>query len=208
MTFLGILHRTLLGLALVALAGCSALSSIQTASRPVDTYELTPLPAGSVRAAGSGRHLEVALPTATGALASDRIVVKPTPFRVESLPDGRWINDTTEHLQLLLVRSLANSNRFALVTGAGSGPSPDLVLLTDLQAFQAEITETGAANIVISARMTLLRDTDGRILGSRSFSSAVPVPDTSAAQIVVGFDAAATEFLEDVVGWIAAIPAG
>ncbi len=203
MTFSKVLRRTILGLGLLLLAGCSALSSIQTASRPIDTYELKPLPPGAVRASRSSRHLEVALPTATGALKSDRIVIKPTPFQVQTLPDGRWINETTEHFQLLLVRSLSNSGRFALVTGTGSGPSPDLVLLTDLQAFQTEVAEEGV-RVVIATSMTLLRDSDGRILTSRDFRNTVTVPDTSVDQIVRGFDAAMTQQLTEIVGWLAA----
>lgn len=207
MRYLSALRWAGFGLVLTMLAGCSAISSIQSASRPVDTYELRALPAGSVAVARGRRHLEVALPTATGALTSDRIVIKPTPLQVQSLPDGRWINDTTEHFQLLLVRSLANSGRFGLVTGADGGPSPDLVLLTDLQAFQAEVAGDGVS-VVIAARMTLLRDTDGRVLTSRSFSNSAPVPDTSAEQIVGGFEAAMTQLLRDVVGWLATAPAG
>ena len=189
-------------LGLAATAGCSALSSIESASKPLDTFELNPLPAGSVAAARSRRSLEVALPTATGALTSDRIVIKPTPLQVQALPNARWVNEATEHVQLLLVRSLTGSGRFALVTSAGSGPTPDYVLLTDLQAFQAEVTPD-QVTVVIRTTMTLLSDIDGTIISSRSFANTATVPDTTTELVVTAFDEAMTQQLRDVAGWLA-----
>jgi len=190
-----------LGLGLAAIAGCSALSNIQSASKPLATFELSPLPAGSVTAASSRRYLEVALPTATGAFNSDRIVIKPTPLQVEVLPEARWVNEATEHVQLLLVRSIAGSGRFSVVTSAGTGPSPDYVLLTDLQAFQAEVDQDGVA-VVIRTTITLLSDTDGTVVSSRSFANSASVADTTAELVVAGFDQAMTQQLADVVGWL------
>ncbi|MGB5560547.1 MAG: ABC-type transport auxiliary lipoprotein family protein [Paracoccaceae bacterium] len=201
MTTRKFLRSVALGFGLAATAGCSALSSIESASKPLDTYELSSLPAGSVAAARSRRTLEVALPTATGALTSDRIVIKPTPLKIEALPDARWVNEATEHVQLLLVRSLAGSGRFALVSGAGSGPQPDYVLLTDLQDFQAEVAPDEAV-VVIRTTMTLLSNTDGRVISSRSFTNTTTVPDTATESIVAAFDQAMTQQLGDVVGWL------
>lgn len=195
------LRSAAIGLGLCVLTGCSAISSISSASKPLDTYELSPLPEGTVPATRSRRLLEVALPTATGALTSDRIVVKPTPLQVQSLPNARWINDTTEHVQLLLVRSLANSGRFALVISAGTGPSPDYVLMTDLQAFQAEVVGE-IVTVVIRTNMTLLSDIDGRVISSRSFSTSRTVADTSTELIVSAFDDAMTQQLAEIVGWL------
>ena len=201
MTFHRIVRIAAFSLVLATTAGCSALSSIQSASTPLDTFELTPLPAGTVVAARSRRSLEVALPTATGALNSDRIVIKPTPLQVQSLPGARWVNDTTEHVQLLLVRSLAGSGRYSLVTSAGSGPSPDYVLLTDLQAFQAEVTSE-QVTVVIRSTMTMLRDIDGSVVSSRTFTNTEMVPDTSNELMIAAFDRAMTQQLTDVVGWL------
>jgi cholesterol transport system auxiliary component len=185
----------------VALTGCSAISSIQSASKPLDTFELTPLPAGAVATTRGRRHLEVALPTATGALSSDRILIKPTPLQIESLPDGKWVNDATELVQLLLVRSLANAGRFALVTAEGLGPPPDYVLMTDLQAFQAEVVGD-QVTVVIRMTMTLLRDTDDAVISSRSFSNTTGVSGTSAEMIAAAFEKTMTEQLTDVTSWI------
>ncbi len=201
MTFRIAIRTAVFGLGVLALAGCSGLAGIQSASKPLNTFELTPLPAETVPAPRGRRLLEVALPTATGALNNDRIAIKPTPLEIQSLPGARWVNEATEHVQLLLVRSLANSGRFGLVSAAGTGPSPDYVLLTDLQAFQAELVGEEPM-VVIRMTLTLLRGSDGSVVSSRGFSNAVAVTGTSAERITTAFDAAMTQQLTDVVTWL------
>ncbi len=201
MTIRKSLRLALFGLGLLALAGCSAISSIQSASKPLATFELTPLPAGVVPATRGRRHLEIALPTATGALDTDSIMIKPTQLQLESLPDARWVNETTELVQLLLVRSLTNTGRFALVASEGLGPPPDYVLMTDLRAFQAEVIGEDVV-VVIRSTMTLLRDTDGVVVSSGSFAHTVAVPDNSTNRIVAAFDEAMTLHLTEAVEWL------
>jgi cholesterol transport system auxiliary component len=201
MTFKTAAKRAGAGLALTALTACSAISSLDSSSQPLNTFELTPLAAGVVAAPTGRRQLEVSAPTATGALTSDRIVVKPSPLQVEYLPDARWVDDTTAHIQLLLVRSLSNSGQFGLVSSAGAGPTPDFVLKTDLQAFQVELAVDGAT-VVIRSNMTLLRDEDGSVVSSRSFANSVPLPDTSAEQVVAAFNAAMTQQMTDMTRWL------
>ena len=196
-----LLRTAAVGLAVLGLAGCSALSSIQSASKPLNTYELTPLAAGVVPAPRTRRHLEVALPASTGALTSDQIVIKPSPLQIQSLPEARWVNEAAEHVQWLLVRSLANSGRFALVTSAGDGPSPDYVLLTDLEAFQAEAVGEAFA-VVVRATLTLLSGSDGSVMSSRTFEHSVGIADATTDQVIAGFDAAMTQHLKEVVTWL------
>ena len=189
------------GLGLAALAGCSALTSLGAASQPLDTFELTPLLASSTGATRGRRHLEVTMPTATGALTSERIVIKPTPLQVQALPNARWVNEATEMVQLLLVRSLSGTGRFGLVTRDGAGPAADYTLITDLQAFQTEIGPDGPA-VIIRTRMSLLRGPDDTILASRSFSNTVMVSGTETTTVVSGFDQAMSAQLRDVTDWL------
>lgn len=202
MTLRSFFRLAALGMMVSGLAGCSALSSLGAASRPLDTFELTPLAAQSTRAGGGRRQLEVVTPTATGALTSDRIVVKPSPLRVEALPNARWVNEATELVQLLLVRSLANTGRFGLVTRGGAAAVPDYILLTDLEAFQAEIGSEGGDAVVVRTRLSLLRGSDDAVLATRSFANTVALPGTETEQVVAGFDRAMTAQLRDVTDWL------
>ncbi len=188
------------------LSGCSALGSLQSAATPLETYELTPLAAPAAQRATGRRVLEIALPTATGALTSERIAIKPGPLQVQALPEARWVDEATDHVQLLLVRSLANAGAFGLVTAAGAGPTPDYVLLSDLQAFQAELG-AGGVNVVIQTTLSLIDARDGRVVSTRSFAASQPAADTTADAIVPAFDAAMTRQLTEIAAWIAATPA-
>ena len=98
----------LLFLVLVAFSGCTTFASLNSAARNLDAYELRPLPSqGPIRV--GGRMVFVAEPSVSGALGSERIVVKPDALQVAFLPDGRWVEPTSVHIRNLLARSLANS---------------------------------------------------------------------------------------------------
>lgn len=120
------------------------------------------------------------------------------------MPNARWVNDATEHVQTLLVRSLAGSRRFALVTGDNAGPEPDYVLLTDLRAFQAEVgtDDAPAATVVIRTTMTLMREADRKVLSTRGFTTKAAVGDTSTEAVVAAFDVAMTNHLRETSNWL------
>lgn len=178
-------------------SGCSTLSSLSASSRVLDAYELTPLPVSS--GSRSRGVILVDPPTASGALTTDRIAVKPNALQVSYLPDARWVNEAPEHVQLLLVRSLANSGRFSLVSGQSAGPDPDFILLTDLQAFQSEVGPPKQVSIRLTA--TMLDAFDRRVVASRTFQQTAPTDEKTTAQIIPAFDAAMTRILTDVTNW-------
>ena len=66
--------RLALMLALAGLSGCSAFSSLNSAARNLDAYELRPLPPQDAVRVG-GPLVFVAEPTVTGALGTERIVM-------------------------------------------------------------------------------------------------------------------------------------
>lgn len=81
------LTRLTLLLAALALSGCGAVSSLSRASEQLDTYTLSPLPGTG---GGGSRHIVVEAATAGGALATDRILIKPSRVQALYLPDARW----------------------------------------------------------------------------------------------------------------------
>ena len=110
----------LLALAL-ALPGCGAVRSLNAAASPQDTYELQPVAATT--GARTGRSLSVEVPSATAAIATDRILIKPGALQVAYLPAVRWVEAAPLHVQSLLIRSVANSGRAGFVGGpTGTGP--------------------------------------------------------------------------------------
>lgn len=203
--------RTAVVLAALALpaAGCTTVSSINSAARSLDAYELSALPP---RASGHGgsRLLFVAEPSAPGAVASDRIVIKPNPLQVTLLGDGRWVQAAPTHLRDVLARSFANTGRFAFVSTASVGPLPDFTLLTDINSFEAQVLPRGgsAARVVVSVTLSVVRDADMRLIASRTFTRTAEAPDTDAMAVVSAFEAANSALLHEAVPWATSVMTG
>ena len=200
----------LLALALGA-SGCATLSSLNASARALDTYELNPLPATAATGRSGGRMVFVADPTAPAAVATDRIVLKPNTLQVALLGDGRWVEAAPAHVRNLLARSLANTGRYAFVTTGSIGPLPDFTLLTDIDAFEAQLLPEGSAapaRVVVSMILSVVRDSDGRLVASRRFSRTADSQDTDAVAIVAAFEAANTAVLREAVPWATTVMTG
>ena len=70
-------------------SGCAAVSSLSGASQPLDAYALTPL--ARPRWSRGSRHVVVETPSASGAIATDRILIKPDRLQAAYLPGARWV---------------------------------------------------------------------------------------------------------------------
>jgi cholesterol transport system auxiliary component len=79
--------RPLLALLVAAtLAGCAAISSLNSAAATLDAFELR-APAGvPVARSQQGIDFIVEVPSASGAIDSDRILVRPSPRRSPTSP--------------------------------------------------------------------------------------------------------------------------
>ncbi|WP_232897415.1 ABC-type transport auxiliary lipoprotein family protein [Pontibaca salina] len=191
----------LLGAA-ASLSGCSALSTLNTAATPLNTYDLLPV-TGTTPGRRSGRTLLVARPDAAAAIATDRVMIKPAPLSITYLPDARWPDELPDLMQSLLIRSIAGTGRLGYVGPGEGGPVPDLALLTRLDAFQAEVTGD-ALSVTIDVTLTVLRDRDQRVIASRVWRQSAPAADDSAAAIVAAFQTVLNGLLPDMADWVAA----
>ncbi len=189
-------------LALILLALLASCGVIGKAAAPLDAYTLQPLPIAA--GAASARHLVVELPTASGALATDRILIKPNPLQAQYLPKGRWVDPAPQLMQTLLVGSLQNASGFRLVGRDGAGLVPDYVLLVELTAFQAEIPLPDQAEplIRIGLTLTLLREADRTLLATRRFEQTSLAANTQTQTVVAAFDAATQLVLGEAVAWV------
>lgn len=185
--------------AAASLGGCSALSSINAAATPLDTYDLSPS-AGSTAGRKSGQTLLVAVPNAPAAIKSDRIMVKPGFAAITYLPDARWSDDVPALIQSLLVRSIAATGRMGYVGPSEAGPTPDLVLLSRIDAFQVEVI--GEAFIPkIDISLTLLRDIDQSVIRTAAFQNEVATTSATPTAIVAAFQETLNVLLPQMATW-------
>lgn len=192
-------------LLLTGLSGCAALTSVNDASVELDAYTLAPL--AVVETPARSVHLVVQLPTSAGALATDRILIKPSALQAQYLPDGRWTDPAPVLVQTLLLASLQNAGGFQLVDRDGGGLMPDYTLMTELQDFQAEPggsdgpVPDGPVTVRMRVAMTLIRESDLSIAASRQFSATAIAASDSTPALIMAFDKALREVLNDVVNW-------
>lgn len=201
MDILNLTRRSMILGAAASLGGCGALSSINAAATPLDTYDLTPVP-GATSGARSRRTLLVARPAIPAASATDRIMIKPTPASITYLRDARWPDELPAFLQSLLIRSIAGTGRLGYVGDAEGGPVPDLALLTRVDAFHIEV-QADLFMVRISMNLTMMRDRDQRVLASRSFDTTTQSADDQPANIVSAFQAGLNDLLPDIANWVA-----
>ena len=172
----------MLAAALAGLSGCAAVSALSSASQPLAAYTLSPV---SFTAAGRGsRHVVVETPSASGAIATDRILVKPSPLQAAYLPGARWIDAAPVMIQTLMVQSLQSSGAFRLVNRGAGGLLPDYT-------------------VRVALTLTLVRELDGRAVASRNVEGRAGAASDTPLVIAGAFDAATTAALRDAVGWIA-----
>ncbi|MBP7242752.1 ABC-type transport auxiliary lipoprotein family protein [Amaricoccus sp.] len=187
-------------LALAGAGGCAAVSAISSASKPLPAYALTPV--GASGPARGSRHIVVELPTASGAIATDRILVKPTPLQAAYLPAARWVDPVPAMVQTLLVQSLQSSGAFRLVGRAPLGLFPDNTVLTEIRAFQAE-PDGEDYRVRIALTLTLIRESDGAIIAGRNIDRTAVSPTADPLSVAAAFDAAMGSALREAVAWIA-----
>lgn len=189
----------LLGMA-SALGGCSAVSALNSAAKSLDTYDLMPA-AGARTGRRSGATLLIASPEASGAIASDRIMIKPDAQSITYLPNARWSDELPLVVQSLLIRSISGTGRIGYVGRSDGGPVPDTALLVRLDAFQVVKTDLQFEAIVEIA-LTLIDDKDQTVIATRDFAQKAIVVDDSPANLVAGFQRVLDVLLPAMADWV------
>lgn len=195
--------RSFLPALLLALAtsGCAAISALDSASEPLDIYELQTPPIE-----GAGRRgwaeLVVEEPIASGALSSERIMIRPAPLQAQYLPGVRWSDAPPAMLQTLLLRSLAETGAFASVGRAPLGAQGDYALLGELTDFQAErFGAESPTTVHLRLMLRLVREQGASVVASRTFEVREPAQDDDTASIVAAFDRASQRMIAEILPW-------
>lgn len=195
------LSRRMFALGALALPGCSSLGLLGPSGPVRDLYELQPvaLPAQSARAS---RRLMVLLPTAPAGITSDRILIRPDAITVAYLPGAAWSDSVPLMLQSAIVRTVASAGRLGFVGAQGAGPVPDTVLLTRIDAFEVSVQDGGGFAIRVAFEMTVLRDRDQRVLGTRRFEGSQNITSDRADLVAQSFQRILDASLPQAGQWI------
>ncbi|MDX8354951.1 ABC-type transport auxiliary lipoprotein family protein [Cognatiyoonia sp. IB215182] len=197
------LSRRNFALGALVLPGCSTLDLLAPSGPVREIYQLQPVsldPQGG----RTSRSLIVLMPAAPAALSTDRILISADPLTVQYLPDAAWSDSVPQMLQSVLIRSLASAQRIGFVGLQGAGPVPDTVLLTRIDAFGVAVLPQGGFEARVALELTVLRDRDQRVLGTRVFTDAIPLTDDRADTIARGFQTLMDRILPEAATWVLA----
>lgn len=189
-------------LTLLVLPGCAALTALGDASQPLAIYEL-PTP-DSLPQANRRRGIEVVVeePNASGALATERIMIRPGPLQAEYLPGVRWSDTAPIMVQTVLLRSLTESGGFASVGRRPVGSLGDFAVLTELTDFQAETTEDAdGATVRLRLIVRLVRESDATAVATRTFTVTGSTASSDTDTILGAFEQASSRLMTEVVSW-------
>ncbi len=193
------------------LASCGAISALSGAATPLDVLELQPpadLPVVARRP--QARDVIIEEPTTSGALATDRIMIRPGPLQAQYLPDVRWSEDAPVMLQTLMLRALDTTQAFQYVGRRPLGPGGDFAIVTELVDFQAELSPDGdGARVVVRMISRIVRERGLDIVATRTFAAAAPAASIGDQDLAVAFDAATGQVISEFTLWtLSALGAG
>lgn len=173
-----------------ALSGCAALipqtpSAIFDLSAPSEVVA----PRGNIQ-------ILVPEPTTVRALDTDRIAARPNQSQYAYLGGAVWSDRLPRLLQARLVQTLQNSGRVRAAAIPGQGLLIDYQLVVDIRAF--ELTPGG---VVADFAVRLMDDSNGRVIRSRVFRTAFPVPSGDPATVVQALDQAMDQTFVEMANW-------
>lgn len=192
----------LTGLAL--LSGCAAISAVTDATTPLDVYELrAPESIQPTNRAPVARDVIVEQPTTSGALETDRIMIRPDALKAQYLPEVRWSEPTPVMVQTLMLRSIQATGAVRYVGRTPLGASGDVALVTEIIDFHAAVNpDFDTATVQIRLLVRMVRERDTQILASRTFSASMPSASTETETIIDAFSAASDRVFVDVADWV------
>ncbi|MBF9059028.1 hypothetical protein HKCCSP123_07505 [Rhodobacterales bacterium HKCCSP123] len=187
----------------VILSGCGALSALSDAAEPLDVYELQ-VPAGIEPARRSlPRDVIVELPTTSGALETDRIMIRPTRLGAAYLPDARWGEPAPVMVQTVLTRTLDATGAFQYVGRRPLGPGGDFAIVTELLTFEAEALEDAdEARVEVRMISRIVREEGIRVMATRSFTASEAAASLDDTAIVDAFDRAMDTVAREFSAWV------
>ncbi len=194
-------HRTLLMLGLLSLlSACSILPKTE----PSTIYQLPAAPVSTVSAgAPVSWSLRVAKPQATMVLDSPRIAVVPQGSVISNYQGARWGDTGPVLLRNRLLDGFQADGRVQQVSSDDAQLQADVVLSSDLRAFQAEYHD-GQVAVVVRLDVQLVDSASRKILAARRFDVQQPASSAQVADVVRAFGQASNALSAQLVPWTVA----
>lgn len=200
-------RRRLIGAlgAAAALAGCASLPG---ARQPTAAYRLGgdgAVEAAEIDARPQRRRPTVAVerPLATGAMASDRVVVD-VGGELQFVSGARWEDEMPDILAFRIGEALQASGAVDVVDSAQRAGRAQYALVGVLRKMQVALRgdASGEAQTEIAARLVTLPDRD--VVATRVVGGTAPAANDAPATLTDAINRATDRAMADLAAWVAA----
>ncbi len=194
-------HRPLLMFGLLSLlSACSILPKTE----PSTIYQLPAAPAANASAGTPvSWSLRVAKPQATMVLDSPRIAVVPQGSVISNYQGARWGDNGPVLLRNRLLDGFQADGRVQQVSSDEAQLQADVVLVSDLRAFQSEYRD-GQVMVVVRLDVQLVNSASRKILAARRFDVQQPASSAQVGDVVRAFGQAGDALSAQLVPWTVA----
>ena len=193
----------------VALSGCISLFP---KAPPVQTYRFGMAPAAAPPSAtGQTAQVNVLRSSTTfDRAAQGDTILTTTGDQTAYIGGGRWVAPAVVLFDEAVADAFSAPGDSVRLISRGEMASSTINLKLSVQTFEARYSgeKNAAPVVVVRVRAELLRMTDRKVLGDRTFESRKPVEDNRIEPIVRGFNDAVTDVLGQLVSWTQSQTAG
>jgi cholesterol transport system auxiliary component len=171
---------------------------LASGGKPPITYDLVAPRSFAGAAKPAPWQLLVYEPTATSALDTSRLMVRPKADQVSYYKGIAWSDRLPRLVQTRMIETFQNSGAVKAV----SPSSGQYALAAELRAFQIDVSGgPAAAEIDIFAK--LINTSNGRVVATKGFSARVAAKTDSPGDAIAALNQAFTEVLQDTTTWVA-----
>lgn len=189
----------------ILVAGCApagGLTTGATSPRIFDLAERHEAASKTGRGSQQLQNLQIVVdePTAVRSLDGDMILVAMSSSEITSLAGASWSDRLPRLVQARMISALSSSRAFKSVGGGNSKVSADIVISSEVRAFQIEaLPGDDAAHIAINVR--LIDDKNGKVIGTRLFDVSHQVPTKTTEASVAALNGAFGDVVANIVDW-------
>lgn len=149
--------------------------------------------------------LAIQRPDTPGAFESDRIALSRPPAGMDFYADAAWSDRVPDLLQTALLEAFESSGRIASVARDRDGARSDLLLNSDVRAFEMRYDQgDGAPLAVIRMAFRVMESRARRILATQIIAKEARASANSIEAAVSAMSVAFSALVTDLVPWVLA----
>lgn len=188
-----------------AIIVCASFSVLSACMAPVkvgpDTgYVINSVPDHVVTTRQRGITLLTATPDTNPVYNTRRMAYTTRPYQITYYSQSRWVQAPAEMIEPLLVQTLQKTNHFKAIVSPPYTGQYDYVMRTEIKTLLIDYTQKTPV-LRLSVQGQLTSAASGRMLSSRDFTTAVPLPQASPYGAVLAANCAADELLRQIAAW-------